>query len=224
MSPCATETVSLLRDVSFRLAAGDRVGLIGDNGSGKTTLLRLVLGQEEPTEGNVDITSGVSLGYFSQFSDLHAPSSIQTILEGLFEDIQKVEAELADIGEKFNTVTDGDEMETLLERQAHLIEEMNRRDGWEYPRHIDTALTKLGFNATRRSQPIDELSGGWRNRAALAKILLEAPDVLLLDEPTNYLDVEGLAWLESWVHDLSRRSPSRLSRPTVSRPGCDTSR
>jgi ATP-binding cassette subfamily F protein 3 len=189
----------ILRDVSFRLAAGDRVGLVGDNGTGKTTLLRLALGQEEPTEGKVDVTGGVQLGYFSQFSDLHAASSIQTILEGLFADIREVEAELEAIGGKFETVTDDGEMEKLLERQTHLLEEMDRRDGWEYPRHIDTALTKLGFNERRRSQPIDELSGGWRNRAALAKILLEAPDVLLLDEPTNFLDVEGLAWLEQWV-------------------------
>ncbi len=76
---------------------------------------------------------------------------------------------------------------------------MNHRDGWDYGRQIDVALTKLGFSAQRRAQPIDELSGGWRNRAALAQCLLQQPDVLLLDEPTNFLDVEGVAWLESWL-------------------------
>ena len=76
---------------------------------------------------------------------------------------------------------------------------MTRREGWEYPRHIDTVLTKLVFSAAYRERPVEQLSGGWRNRAALAKILLEQPDVLLLDEPTNYLDVEGLAWLEGWL-------------------------
>jgi len=81
------------------------------------------------------------------------------------------------------------------------LEEMENRGGWDYPRLIDTVLTKLGFSTTRRNQPIDELSGGWRIRASLSRILLEQPDVLLLDEPTNFLDVEGLAWLESWLRN-----------------------
>ena len=90
----------------------------------------------------------------------------------------------------------------LLVRQGEVIEEITERDGWDYQRHIDVALTKLGFNATRRTQPVAELSGGWRNRAALAVCLLAQPNVLLLDEPTNYLDVEGVEWLERWLMDF----------------------
>ncbi len=191
----------VLRDVSFRLRAGERVGLLGRNGAGKTTLLRLILGQEEPDEGEVDVTQGVRLGYFSQFSDLSGSDSIQQILEALFADLKAVEDELDRLGLALQSVTDMQEMETLIDRQAHLLEEMDRRGGWDYPRQIDTVLTKLGFNATRRHQPIEELSGGWRIRASLARILLEQPDVLLLDEPTNFLDVEGLAWLETWLRD-----------------------
>ena len=193
------DTRVVLRDISFRLAAGERVGLVGKNGSGKTTLIRLILEQEEPTEGIVDITQGVRLGYFSQFSELNGAESIQEVLEGLFADIREIEDELAQIGMALETVVDSDEMERLLERQAHLMEEMNHQEGWDYPRHIDTVLTKLGFVQAHRERPIDQLSGGWRNRASLAKILLEQPDVLLLDEPTNFLDVAGLAWLESWL-------------------------
>ena len=191
----------VLRDVSFRLRAGERVGLLGRNGAGKTTLLRLILGEEEPDEGEVDVNQGVRLGYFSQFSDLHGASSIQQVLEALFADLRAVEAELDRIGAALQTVTDMNEMERLIDRQAHLLEEMERRGGWDYPREIDTVLTKLGFSTTRRNQPIDELSGGWRIRASLSRILLEKPDVLLLDEPTNFLDVAGLAWLESWLRD-----------------------
>jgi ATPase subunit of ABC transporter with duplicated ATPase domains len=191
----------VLRDVSFRLRAGERVGLLGRNGAGKTTLLRMILGQEDPDEGEVDVNQGIRLGYFSQFSDLRGAASIQQVLEELFADLRAVEQELDRIGAELQTVTDMDEMTVLIDRQAHLLEVMEHRGGWDYPRQIDTVLTKLGFNATRRNQPIDELSGGWRIRASLARILLEQPDVLLLDEPTNFLDVAGLAWLEAWLRD-----------------------
>jgi len=193
----------ILREVSLRLEAGERIGLIGQNGAGKTTILRLVLGREQPSEGRVDINLGIRIGYFSQFSELDGTASVQTALEGLFSEARAIEAELASVAEALETVTDGDEMEKLLERQSFLFEEINRLDGWEYPRYIDTALTKLGFTAEQRAQPVDQLSGGWRNRAALAKIVLEAPDVLLLDEPTNFLDVEGVAWLEGWLRTFT---------------------
>jgi len=189
----------VIRHVFFKLQSGERVGLIGRNGTGKTTILKLILEQIEPTEGSVERFPGLVVSYFSQFSTLDGELSVQAILEELFEDIRAVEFELNEIATHLETVEDPREMERLLERQAECLEEMTRRDGWEYARHIDTALTKLGFSRTLRALPIDLLSGGWRNRAALAKILLEKPDVLLLDEPTNYLDVEGLAWLESWL-------------------------
>ena len=189
----------VLRDVSFRLSAGERVGLVGRNGAGKTTLLRLIMGDEDPDEGTVDVTQGTRLGYFSQVSELTGADSIQTVLEVLFAETRDIEAELEMIGAALQDVTDTTEMERLIDRQAHLFEEMDRRGGWDYPRHIDTVLSKLGFDATRRAQPVDELSGGWRVRASLARILLEQPMVLILDEPTNFLDVAGLAWLEEWL-------------------------
>lgn len=196
------ETRPILRDVYFRLSGGDRVGLVGKNGAGKTTIIKLILDQTEPSEGSVEITPGTKIGYFSQFSELSDAASVQEILEGLFADVRAVETELEQIALTLETVTDEGRMTALLERQAHLFDEMDRRDGWDYGRHIDTVLTKLGFSAAHRSRPLSQLSGGWRNRAALAKLLLEAPDVLLLDEPTNYLDVEGLAWLEGWLRNF----------------------
>ncbi len=189
----------ILRSVFFRLQPGERVGLIGRNGTGKTTVLKLILGEITPTEGTVDFEPGLKIGYFSQFSSLDGQLSVQQTLEALFADFQALEAELAEIAGALETVEDPGEMERLLERQSAALDEMNRRDGWEYQRQIDTALSKLGFSAEHRQRPIDQLSGGWRNRAALAKILLEQPDVLLLDEPTNFLDVAGLAWLEGWL-------------------------
>ncbi len=192
----------VLRDVYFRLQEGDRVGFVGSNGAGKTTVLKMILGQTEPTEGAVEVTPGVQIGYFSQFSELSDDVSIQQILEDLFADVRAVESGLDVIGRELESVEDADRMTTLLERQAHLFDEMERRDGWEYQRHIDTVLTKLGFSDAHRARPLRHLSGGWRNRAALAKLLLLRPDVLLLDEPTNFLDVEGLAWLEGWLRQF----------------------
>ena len=189
----------LLRGVFFKLLAGERVGLVGKNGTGKTTILRLITEQLEPSSGSVERAPNLKVGYFSQFSTLDGSLSVQSILEELFADIRAVEQELEQVATALETVEDTARMEELLEKQAHGLEEMTRRDGWEYRRHIDTALTKLGFSAAHRERPLNQLSGGWRNRAALAKILLEEPDVLLLDEPTNYLDVEGLAWLEGWL-------------------------
>ena len=194
------EDRSILREVYFRLREGKRVGLIGKNGTGKTTVLRLILGEVEPTAGRVERAPGLRIGYFSQFSALDSSRSIQQVLEDLFADVRALEAELEGIPALLERATSPKEQVRVLEQQAAIIEELDRREGWEHPRHIDTALTRLGFDSLRRTQPIAELSGGWRNRAALAQCLLEPPDVLLLDEPTNYLDVAGVEWLETWLH------------------------
>jgi len=197
------DSTQILREAFFRLEAGDRVGLIGKNGSGKSTLLKLVLGQVEPDSGTVTLDQGLKIGYFSQFSELDGTATITEVLDALFVEIKEVEAELASIDAAIAAdPTDGPALDALVQRQADLFEKMDHLDGWDYSRHIDTALTTLGFDEAHRTCSIDELSGGWRNRAALAKIVLERPDVLLLDEPTNYLDVAGVEWLEAWFRDF----------------------
>jgi len=195
------EKTKILREAFFRLEAKDRVGLIGRNGSGKSTLLKLVLEQVTADSGTVTIEPGIKFGYFSQFSELDGDSTIMEVLDGLFGDIHAVQAELASIDATIAADPSAD-LDALIHRQSELFEEMERLDGWDYERRIDTALSTLGFTEAHRVCAINELSGGWRNRAALAKILLEAPDVLLLDEPTNYLDVAGVEWLESWFRDF----------------------
>ncbi len=189
----------VLRDVFYRLAPGDRTGLLGRNGSGKTTVLRLILGREEPSGGEIEVAADLRIGYFSQFSELSGEASIGSVLREVFEPIQRIEADLADVTRALAEGAVGDRQNGLLKRYEALTDEMEHRDGWTYEHRIDTALSRLGFSRRHRTMPIDHLSGGWRNRAALAKILLEAPDVLLLDEPTNFLDFDGLAWLESWL-------------------------
>ena len=196
------EKTQILREAFFRLEPKDRVGLIGKNGSGKSTLLKLILEQVEPDSGTVTVEQGVKIGYFSQFSELNGEATITEVLDALFVEIKAVEAELASIDETLGADPEPKVMDRLIRRQAELFEAMDRLDGWDYPRRIDAALTTLGFSEAHRTCPIDALSGGWRNRAALAKILLQAPDVLLLDEPTNYLDVAGVEWLEGWFRDF----------------------
>lgn len=197
----------VLREAFLRLDARDRVGLIGRNGSGKTTLLKLILDQIEPDEGTIAVEQGTKIGYFSQFSELNGAKTITEELEALFGDIHAIAAELATIDAEIAEVAADPEaagrLDELIERQSQLFAEMDRLDGWEYERRIDTALSTLGFTAAHRALPIDELSGGWRNRAALAKIVLEDPDILLLDEPTNFLDVAGVEWLEAWFRDFA---------------------
>jgi len=197
------EDTLVLREVHFRLAAGQRVGLIGKNGTGKTTLLKLILGQLEPTAGSVDVDRGLRVGYFSQFSELHGEDSTLQVCEQVFAELRGAQAELERVGEALAADPDEGELTGLLARQAELLDLMDAGDGWNVDVRIDTVLTKLRFNERHRACPVDELSGGWRNRAALARILLEAPDVLLLDEPTNFLDVEGVAWLEDHICDFA---------------------
>jgi ATP-binding cassette subfamily F protein 3 len=197
----------ILREVHFKLAAGERVGLIGQNGTGKTTLIRLALAAAghpsgddlRPDDGAVDLASGTRVGYFSQFSELDGTRCVQEALEDEFAAVRAIEAELEGL---FSPPLDDSAMERALERQALLLEQMELADGWNWRVQIDTALNTLGFTDTLRRRPIDQLSGGWRNRAALAKILLQAPDLLLLDEPTNYLDIDGVKWLEDWLRSF----------------------
>jgi ATPase subunit of ABC transporter with duplicated ATPase domains len=180
------------------------VGLIGKNGTGKTSFLEVILGRLEPTNGTVDLTLGTSIGYFSQFSELDGERSIRDTLSDHFEAVHQTQARLDEIGEALADPALGapgtaDTMTALLTEQGELFERMDAIDGWSYENTIDTVLTSLGFDDSRRELPVDRLSGGWRNRAALAKILVQAPDVLLLDEPTNFLDLDGVRWIETWL-------------------------
>ena len=166
-------------------------------------MLKLILGQEQPTKGTVDLDEGLRVGYFPQFSELCGEATILEVLDGLSAAIHAVEEKLLEIEVALEDASpQGTPLERLIRRQATLLEEMERREGWTYQNRIDTVFTKLGFSDAHGRAPIDQLSGGWRNRAALAKILLEEPDVVLMDEPTNYLDMAGLEWLEEWFQKL----------------------
>jgi ATPase subunit of ABC transporter with duplicated ATPase domains len=189
----------VVREAFLKLRAGDRIGLIGKNGTGKTTFLELMLGRMQPTSGTVDVTQGTTIGYFSQFSELDGERSIRQILSGHFAAVHETQARLDAIGGQLAHPMADDAMTALLVEQGELFERMDAIDGWSYENTIDTVLTSLGFDESRRDLPVERLSGGWRNRAALAQILIQSPDVLLLDEPTNFLDLDGVRWIENWL-------------------------
>lgn len=190
----------VLRGVSLRLDARDRVALLGANGSGKTTLLQLLAGQIEPQDGTVERDGGLRIAYFSQFSEVPDDVSAEQLLRdiaasqiALHDELEQIEAALHDSPA---------DVAALIDRQQQVLAEMDAVGGWDVERRIDTVLSRLGFDDVHRTKPAGELSGGWRNRAALAQLVFDPPDVVLFDEPTNYLDVEGVAWLESWVRAL----------------------
>ncbi len=186
----------VLRKVFFRLERGDRVGLIGNNGSGKTTVLRMFLGQDEPTEGQIEVDDGPRLGYFSQFSELSGDRNIEDVLHDLFIHIKTAVRKLRHTEELLSQQPEGDELDQLLKQYETLTAEVELQDGWTNQHRIDTVLSKLGFSDTHRRLPIDQLSGGWRNRAALALTLLSGAPVVLLDEPTNHLDLKSTQVME----------------------------
>ena len=159
----------VLRDVFYRLGPGDRTGLLGRNGSRKTTVLKLILGREEPSGGEMEVAANLRIGYFSQFSELSGEASIESVLRKVFEPIQRIEADLADVARALGEGGTGDRQDGLLKRYEALTAEMEHRDGWTCEHRIDTALSRLGFSHRHRTMPIDHLSGGWRRTGSWMK-------------------------------------------------------
>ena len=193
----------VLHNIYFKADESEKIGLVGKNGSGKTTLFKLILGQEQPDDGNIEIDEGLSFGYFSQFSQLNDDDCILDILDGEFYRVHELEKELKRIEPEISDCKDEKALNILVNKQMALFSEMDRLDGWNYKYKISTVLSKLNFSEEYQVLPVVQLSGGWRNRASLALLLIQEPDVILLDEPTNFLDTEGVEWLAEWLKKSS---------------------
>ena len=205
----------VLREIFFRLSAGERVGLIGPNGSGKTTLLNLLLKREEPSEGEIEHSHDVKIGYFSQFSELDSESSVETILENVLLPIKTLLDELAQIEEDMGN---SDDLDALLKRQSETLEAIEHADGWNWKNRIDTVLTKLGFTTNDRARPLHQLSSlAGATGAALAKILLEEPDVLAARRADQLSRRRWHGLARNLDQEIPRRGPHRLSRPPLPR-------
>jgi ATPase subunit of ABC transporter with duplicated ATPase domains len=185
------------------LNSGEKVGLVGPNGSGKTTLFRMLLGEEHPDEGEVSVTKKHSIGYFRQEIDEMAGRSVldETIagsgrLGDLHHELESLQRALAD-------PSLSGEMERLLERFGHVQEEYQHLGGYELEARAREILHGLGFEDDRIDADVGALSGGWKMRVAMARVLLGEHDVLLMDEPTNHLDLESILWLEGFLKESS---------------------
>ncbi|MEE4115931.1 MAG: ABC-F family ATP-binding cassette domain-containing protein [Marinilabiliaceae bacterium] len=194
---------ALLDKVSFLVNQRDRIGLTGKNGAGKTTLLRILAGELNPSEGSIGIPSGTSIGYLPQQMEVSDQTTVKNealrAYSELFSLEDKIEAITAEIGSRSDY--ESDDYLKRCDQLADLQEEYRIKGGDNIEAEIELTLLGLGFAKDDFSKPTSQLSGGWRMRIELAKIILKKPSVLLLDEPTNHLDIESIEWLEGFLRN-----------------------
>ncbi len=191
----------VLKDLTWAVPPHAHVGLVGRNGSGKTTLLRLILGEEEPDAGRVERPRGTTFGYLPQEGARPAGGTVLEELLSRFPAIVKLEAELTSAHEEMAHAK-GRVLEDLTRLAGDLQHRFEAAGGFRIESEAKRILTGLGFAPTDHARPLEEMSGGYRMRAALGALLLMRPDYLLLDEPTNHLDLEAVAWLESYLAEI----------------------
>src|SRR5919106_1065341 len=192
----------LFVDTSFQLNPGEKVGLVGPNGAGKTTLFRMIVGEEAPDEGDVSIPKKLTVGYFRQdVEEMSGRSVLDEAIAGsgrvgdLHHELESLNHAMADPGRA------GD-MDRILTRFGEVQEEYDHLGGYALESQAREVLHGLGFDEERIDGDVGDLSGGWKMRVGMARVLLGRPDVLLMDEPTNHLDIESILWLESFLKAL----------------------
>ena len=208
----------LFVDASFQLNPGEKVGLVGPNGAGKTTVFRMIVGEESPDEGEVSVPKKLTIGYFRQdVEEMSGRSMLDEAIAGsgrvgdLHHELESLQHAMADPARA------GD-MDTIVARFGEVQEEYEHLGGYALESQAREVLYGLGFDDERIDGDVGALSGGWKMRVAMARVLLGRPDVLLMDEPTNHLDIESIVWLEALPRVVSRRAPHDLARPRVHEP------
>ncbi|MEA3445402.1 MAG: ABC-F family ATP-binding cassette domain-containing protein [Bacteroidota bacterium] len=191
----------LLSDVSFLINQRDRIGLVGKNGAGKTSLLKVIIGEMGYEEGSVSKPSDISLGYLPQQMKVSNKKTVFEETMAAFGEVIEIENRIDFINEEFKNRNDyeSEEYNKLLHELGHLNDRFHILEGTSLEANVEQILVGLGFERKDFDRPTAELSGGWRMRIELAKILLRQPNLLLLDEPTNHLDIESIQWLEDYL-------------------------
>ena len=190
---------ALFLDASFAVFPGEKVGLVGPNGSGKSTIFRMIVGEEEPDGGQVIVERGTTLGYFSQdIGEMAGRSVVTATLEGAGA-VSEAGAQLRELEAKLSDPDLGEEMERVIEAYGEAQARFEQLGGYALDARAREILAGLGFHQDVMDADVGTLSGGWKMRVGLARILLMRPDALLLDEPTNHLDIESILWLEQFL-------------------------
>ena len=192
----------LFDNINLQVDERDRIALVGKNGAGKSTLLKILVGEEEPTSGEINKKKDISLSYLAQDSRFESENTIYDEMLHVFDDLRRTEKQLRqmelEMGEK-----SGDDLDKLMSDYDRLSENFRQAGGFTYEADIRAILNGFKFDESMWQMKISELSGGQNTRLALAKMLLEKPNLLVLDEPTNHLDIETIAWLENYLVNYS---------------------
>ncbi|HKD44920.1 MAG TPA: ATP-binding cassette domain-containing protein, partial [Candidatus Angelobacter sp.] len=188
---------TLFQDLDWLITPQDRVGLVGANGTGKTTLLKVLAGQESLDYGNISRQRGMRCGYLPQDGLSLSGRTVFAECLTVFDEVHRMQREMEELAHRMAEVDHvSPEYEQIGDRYHHLQAEIQARDGYTVEAEVGVVLSGLGFKKEDWDRRTEEFSGGWQMRIALAKLLLEKPNLLLLDEPTNHLDLETRNWLE----------------------------
>lgn len=195
-------TGEVLKDVSWEVKAGERIGLVGVNGAGKSTQLRIIQGITEPTAGNIIRPNGMHIAALNQEFEVDPRRTVREEFWTVFTEANKIQQALAEIPIQMESATP-DELEKLINKLDKKQRQFEALDGYGLEARIEKILPEMGFDSDAGDRLVSSYSGGWQMRMGLGKVLLQSPDLLLLDEPTNHLDLETIEWLENYLKDLT---------------------